>query len=156
MRWFVWFMPVAGLLLSLTACGNAESPIQKTNVERSLMNRKLQIKLDGRTWSAVLYDSAAARDFVSQLPLTLTLADYNATEKIADLPKKLSTEGAPDGFTPVAGDLAYYAPWGNLAVFYRDFRYSSQLILLGKLEQSAVAALKGKEKCDVTFQLAEP
>jgi hypothetical protein len=36
-------------------------------------------------------DSQAVRAFVSQLPLTLTLKDHAATEKIADLPKKLPT-----------------------------------------------------------------
>jgi hypothetical protein len=29
----------------------------------------------------------------------------------------LSTDGAPAGARPEAGDLTYYSPWGNLAVF---------------------------------------
>jgi hypothetical protein len=36
-----------------------------------------------------------SRDFAALLPLTLTLKDYAATEKISDLPKRLSTDGAP-------------------------------------------------------------
>jgi hypothetical protein len=38
-------------------------------------------------------------------------------EKIGDLPKKLSTDGAPTGSNPNVGDIAYYAPLGNLAIF---------------------------------------
>ena len=38
---------------------------------------------------------------------------------------------------PTAGDIAYYAPWGNLAIFYRDFGYSRGLVSLGRLEGSA-------------------
>ncbi|MGN0618444.1 MAG: cyclophilin-like fold protein [Ruminiclostridium sp.] len=32
------------------------------------------------------------------------------------------------------GDLCLYAPWGNLSIFYRDFRYSNSLILLGHID----------------------
>jgi hypothetical protein len=39
-----------------------------------------------------------------------------------------------DGFEPSAGDIAFYAPWGNLAVFYRGFRYSPGLVSLGRID----------------------
>jgi hypothetical protein len=81
-----------------------------------------------------LNDSEAARDFASLLPLTLTLEDYNKTEKISDLPKRLSTKGSPPGSDPDVGTIAYYAPWGNLAIFYKDFGYSNGLIILGKID----------------------
>ncbi len=83
---------------------------------------------------ATLEDTEAARDFAALLPLKLTLEDYNSTEKIADLPRKLSTDGAPAGVDPDVGDIAYYAPWGNLAVFYRDFGYSRGLVKLGSID----------------------
>ncbi|RAK70416.1 cyclophilin-like fold protein [Hymenobacter edaphi] len=95
---------------------------------------KLRISVGAQVLTATLYDNAAARDFAALLPLTLTLQDYAGTEKISDLPARLSTQGAPAGHTPAAGELAYYAPWGNLALFYRDFRYSAGLVVLGKLE----------------------
>jgi hypothetical protein len=34
------------------------------------------------------------------------------------------------------GDIAYYAPWGNLAIFYKDFGYSRGLVKLGRLDSS--------------------
>jgi hypothetical protein len=74
------------------------------------------------------------------LPLTLSLDDYAATEKVSDLPRKLSIAGAPPGMTPVTGDLTYYAPWGNLAFFYKDFRYSTGLVKLGRID-SGIATL---------------
>ena len=43
-------------------------------------------------------------------------------------------DGAPEGVTPETGDIAYFAPWGNLAIFYRDFRYSPGLVRLGRIE----------------------
>jgi len=84
--------------------------------------------------TATLADHATSRDFISLLPLTLTLEDYNGTEKISDLPKKLSTKDAPPGVDPSVGDIAYYSPWGNLAIFYKDFGYSSGLVKLGHLD----------------------
>lgn len=82
---------------------------------------------------AALENSATARDFATLLPLTLTLKDYASTEKISDLPRRLSEEGAPAGIDPSIGDIAYYAPWGNLAIYYRDFAYSKGLIKLGTI-----------------------
>lgn len=95
---------------------------------------KVRIIAAGPTFTAELENSAAARDFAALLPLELTLGDYNRTEKIADLPRHLATDSASDGIQPVAGDLTYYAPWGNLAIFYRDFGYSRGLVLLGRIE----------------------
>ncbi|HCI3894513.1 TPA: hypothetical protein NO315_005733, partial [Pseudomonas aeruginosa] len=60
----------------------------------------IRMTIDGQVLSATLVDSAAARDFLGLLPLTLDLEDYAATEKIAQLPRKLSTAGAPAGTTP--------------------------------------------------------
>ncbi len=90
--------------------------------------------INGQVLSATLLDDAAARDFLALLPLTLDLEDYAATEKIAQLPKKLSTVGTPAGMTPSVGDITYYAPWGNLAIFYRDSGYAKGLVKLGRIE----------------------
>jgi hypothetical protein len=66
--------------------------------------------------------------------LPITLEDYASTEKIAYMPRKLSTAGAPAGVDPAVGDITYYAPWGNLAIFYRDSGYAKGLVRLGSLD----------------------
>lgn len=81
-----------------------------------------------------MLDNATSRDFISLLPLSLTLSDYAGTEKVSDLPRRLSTEGAPSGSDPSVGDIALYAPWGNLAIFYKDFGYARGLIVLGRID----------------------
>jgi hypothetical protein len=88
-----------------------------------------------------LDDTPTAREFAALLPLTLTLADFHGTERIADLPRHLTTTEAPPGTEPRAGDITYYAPWGNLALFYRDFSYSDGLIHLGRLDTGAANML---------------
>jgi hypothetical protein len=76
----------------------------------------------------------------------LTLKDYAGTEKISDLPRKLSTQGAPSGSDPSVGDITLYAPWGNRAIFYKDFGYASGLIILGKIDSGVekLAQLNGE------------
>ena len=141
------------LSLSLTACGDTETAqtVPKPTTEK--MDMKLEIQVGDRTLTSTLYDNATAKDLIAQLPLTLTLTDYNGAEKIANPPKRLSTTGAPDGFEPKAGDIAYYAPWGNLAIFYRDFRHSQNLIRLGKIDGDNLEAFQGSGEVKVTFRM---
>ena len=101
---------------------------------RAAANMKINLRLPHKILTATLHDTPTSRDFAAMLPLTLTLEDYAKTEKVSDLPRKLTKHGAPAGADPSAGDIAYYAPWGNLALYYEDFPYSDGLILLGKLD----------------------
>ncbi len=115
---------------------------------------KIRLKVEDKVIAATLIDSKTTQDFISLLPLTLTLEDYAGTEKISYLPRKLSTEGAPAGSDPSVGDIAYYAPWGNLAIFYRDAGYASGLVILGKIERG-VEAFTAPGSVKVTIELAE-
>jgi hypothetical protein len=108
------------------------SPVERTTKE--VIGMKIRIEVDGSAIIATLNDSEAARDFGALLPLSVTLEDHASTEKVATLPRRLSTTGAPAGSDPDVGDIAYYAPWGNLAMYYRDFGYSVGLVKLGRIE----------------------
>jgi hypothetical protein len=120
-----------------------------TRQEASTM--KIRMKINGKSMTATLTDSPTTRDFIAMLPLTLKLDDYESTEKIAYLPKKLSTKSAPAGIDPDVGDITYYAPWGNLAIFYRDFGYSKGLIKLGQID-SGVEVLNVQGSLKVTIE----
>lgn len=95
---------------------------------------QIEFTLPGTSFTVTLVDGAAARGLVARLPLTLSFRDFHETEKIADLPARLPTAGEPPGIDPTVGDLTYYAPWGNLAFFYRDFGYAKGLVKLGALD----------------------
>lgn len=106
--------------------------------EETLENARIKLTVNGNEEVFVNLDNnQASRDFLEMLPLTLTFEDFNSTEKIANLPNELSTEGQPSGYIPEIGDFAYYAPWGNISVFYKDFRYSESLYKLGTIESGA-------------------
>lgn len=110
-----------------------QRPDRTTRPEAKTM--KIRLTMNGKAITATLTDSPTSRDFLAQLPMTLKLDDYASTEKIAYLPKKLSTQGAPAGVDPDVGDITYYAPWGNLAIFYRDFGYAAGLVRLGRVDE---------------------
>ena len=117
---------------------------------------KIRFMIDGSELAtATLRDNATVRDFLALLPITLTLEDYAATEKISYLPRKLSTAGTPPGSDPSVGDIAYYAPWGNLAIFYKDAGYANGLVLLGRVDAS-MEAFRTASRSKVTIERAAP
>lgn len=126
-------------LLTLVACAfapavaNTDVRSKEAPVSKIQKVYNIQIELDGTVIFATLDDNPTVRDFIARLPLTVELKDYASTEKVGFLPDKLSTQNAPPGSTPAVGDISYYAPWGNLAIFYKDFAYSQHLVRLGRI-----------------------
>ena len=49
--------------------------------------------------------------------MTLTFRDLNQVEKIAKLPRSLTTDGAAEGDNPEIGDISYYAPSQDLVLY---------------------------------------
>lgn len=126
-------LAVAVLVLP-AGCNDAAAagPVAASSLQETYP-MKIRIVVDGESASAVLEDSAAGRDFAALLPLSLNLTDYARIERIADLPRRLSLAGAPDGVAARAGDIAYYAPWGNLAIFIGDGTHARGLVRLGHI-----------------------
>ena len=96
---------------------------------------KIQFEFNGATVVGLLDESAAANAFLAQLPMTVKLEDYGSTEKIAWLPTKLRHADSGASMTPRRGDIAYYAPWGNLAIFLEPRSYARELLPLGKVDE---------------------
>ncbi|PDS78599.1 cyclophilin-like fold protein [Rhizobium sp. L43] len=94
---------------------------------------RIRIGFNKLTLTATLFDNPTARDLVSMLPLNLTIEDYGRNEKIVHLPRKLTEEGSGPFENEQPGDLCYFKPWGNLALFYADYRWNG-LIRLGRFD----------------------
>lgn len=137
------------LTLSLAGCGIGPKADrigtgQPSDTSRVATSTRIRLTSGNKDIIVAMYDNQTSRDFLALLPLKLTFADYNGTEKISYLPRDLSRQGAPDGFDPAEGDLCLYAPWGNLALYYHDFTWSPGLIPLGHIT-SGFGALAGME-----------
>lgn len=144
------------LLPYLCAAGTFVAPCCAAEPEASLPPSKtmnITISVGEKEVAATLQDNAAARDFLSRLPLTLILEDYGDTEKIGPLPGKLSTAGAPAVGEPFRGAIAYYAPWGNLCIFRKDFRPSGGLVILGSVDAEGMKALDVSGELRVTIDV---
>lgn len=109
-----------------SSSGNTEAP--------ETGERKAKLTIDGQEFDVTLYNTPAANALYDILPIELTFEDFNGIEKIAYMDNELPIEGEPNEYDPDAGDLCLYAPWGNLSIFYNDFRNSSGLISLGHID----------------------
>lgn len=113
----------------------------------------VNIKVGDRTITAAMEDNVAARDFLARLPLEVTLNDYANTEKIFYPSPTLTIQGAPRGCTPTPGDITIYIPWGNVAIFYKSFSASNDLIKIGRIDDSGIEALSIAGDVQVRFEL---
>jgi len=88
------------------------------------------------------------------LPLTLTMNDLFGREKYARLPRAISQEGKRT-HTYQIGDLAYWSPSHDVAVYYRQDGEKIPepgIIVIGKID-SGVAALDVAGSVKVTIEL---
>lgn len=102
---------------------------------------RIKLTVNGTELTGTLGKGAAARDFAALLPLTVELADFHGRERITDLPRPLDLTGEPTGAAARPGDLAHYAPWNNMALFYGNQPHATGLVILGHLDAPAVRVL---------------
>ena len=95
---------------------------------------KISIHSNKKIILFALNNSDAAKELYHQLPLRIEIENYNNNEKIFYPPKKLSTTNTPKA-NANSGNLAYYAPWGDVVIFYKDFEAAHGLYELGEAIQ---------------------
>jgi len=115
----------------------AQEKQEKLNTAEKNGTMKVRVTANSKTTVFKLNDSQAARSLLAQLPLSIKVEDYSDNEKIFYPPKKLDTSNTPLADAK-AGTLAYYAPWGDVVMFYDNFGSAAGLYELGY-------AMSGKE-----------
>ncbi|MFE3894135.1 MULTISPECIES: cyclophilin-like fold protein [unclassified Priestia] len=132
---------------ALTACGNNHSSATDHNAskhlnrvpeqteEDSISNTRIKLTFNNKEVFVRMYDNPASKDFLAQLPLTVTFEDYIGKEKVSILQKRLSIDDVQAEDLSKKGDFAYYGPWGNVAIFYKGLEdATNDLIILGQIE----------------------
>ena len=115
---------------------------------------KIRLTLNGTALTATLIDSETTRDFVSLLPLTLTMNDLFGREKFGHLPRAISGGGKRTR-TYEVGDVIYWPPGPDVAIFYRHDGQpipSPGIIVIGKMD-SGVEALAVPGSAKLTIEL---
>ena len=116
----------------------SESEIKAWIEELGYMNpaqpetRQIRVTCNGAEAVYELGDSPAANALYAQLPLTLPVEDFSTNEKIFYPPEELDTSDTPLA-SGGAGTLAYYAPWGDVVLFYDEYSANSSLYELGRI-----------------------
>jgi len=117
---------------------------------------KMRLTINGKAVTVTLTQSETTRDFISLLPLTLTMNDLFGREKFGHLPRAISTDGKRT-HTYEVGDVAYWSPGPDVAIYYRhdDEKIPAPgIILIGKID-SGVETLDLRGSVRVTFERLE-
>lgn len=134
------------LALLLTGCGSGTGEASSGSpASQPEKERLIRILADDREIIFQLNGSPAAQSLYDQLPLILPVENYGGNEKIFYPPRELDVSDTPLAQGP-AGTLAYYAPWGDVAIFYGQCGGASGLYALGEAVSGAdqIAALDGE------------
>lgn len=153
---------VAALSITAYGCGNEEPEIpaqsettkpSEGNNEETNESMRMNIIIGDKTITAMMEDNAAGRDFLSRLPLEVTLEDFNnITEKIFYPTPTLDMADVKRGCAPVPGDITIYTPWKNVAIFCKNWSYSNDLIKIGHIEGDGIEALRTAGDIKVKFE----
>lgn len=145
---------------SMQACGEGFAPAhpevsaQTGSGESGASSLGVNILVGDRVITATIEDNSAGRDFISRLPLDVTLNDFNhTTEKIFYPEPTLEIEGTERGCAPEPGDITIYEPWGNVAIFCKRWSYSTDLIKIGHIEGNGIEALRVNGNIRVRIEL---
>jgi hypothetical protein len=92
---------------------------------------KISVISNGNKTIFSLNGSQASKELYAQLPLTVEVENFGNNEKIFYPPEKLSISNTPNA-NAKNGSLSYYAPWGDVVMFYKDFGSASGLYELGE------------------------
>lgn len=181
MKKIVYLFIVGILLLSLLACGSEirQEPESKQDPENGTLDQiektssetetsgtektssgakdslvhELGIQVTGEDGQHIVFrlnDSPAANALYEQLPLTIAVEDYSHNEKIFYPPNELNTNDTPLA-RGSSGTLAYYAPWGDVVLFYGEFDGAGGLYELGEAVSGAdrIESLSGEIQLDI-------
>ncbi|WP_320172400.1 cyclophilin-like fold protein [Maridesulfovibrio sp.] len=118
---------------------SGEAVIQKFKPNKATGKTVMQIKVQANGQEVVfeLNDSQASKDLYAQLPIDIKVENYSSNEKIFYPAKKLGTANTPLVKSARTGTLAYYAPWGDVVMFYGSFGSASGLYELGHAVQGS-------------------
>lgn len=113
----------------LSEDSDEEEPQMLTNN----LEKQIRLEFADKEILISLENNPSADAFYARLPLEFDFKDYVQTEKVTDLLEPLPKPKGDFGYDPNLGDFAYYAPWEGLALYYKDFQYSTGLIKLGEI-----------------------
>lgn len=106
----------------------------KVTVYNKPMAEKITVTAGGQTFTIKMSKSKAAEEFVSMLPLTVTMDELNGNEKYYYMDGTLTSQ-AGKAYSIHTGDFMLYGS-DCLVLFYEDFKTSYSYTRLGSVEDT--------------------
>lgn len=121
---------------------------------------RVVLRFDDRLATAVLDDTAVAREFAAALPITLQLSDPMGQAKSGRLPfsRSLDVTGADRAFQTIVGELVYWPPSSTVAVIYDDLGHSVPapgLVRLGVVDGGLDSISTAGDRFEVRIEPAD-
>ena len=135
--------------LSVVETSSASEDSEEPEITSS---RQISVRFGENVVVYQLNDGGAAASFYEQLPLTIEVEDYSTNEKIFYPTQQLDTDNTPLA-QGGAGTLAYYAPWGDVVMFYGDYNENPSLYELGQVVSGG--ELVGEMSGTITIDVIE-
>lgn len=130
-RFLVVLVVCIMIFMPLDCAGNTGKDTSMSNDTSFSEDSMITVVAHGTTIVFELNNSPTAEALHAQLPLSVTVENFSDNEKIFYPPEKLPVSGTPLAESIQAGTLAYYAPWGNVVMFYGPFSSAPGLYKLG-------------------------
>lgn len=152
------------ILFCISGCSNVNS--ENENIEEveeqqeeeivdNEINQRIKLTIGAQEVYATLNDDPAADSFLAMLPAEFSFEDFNGVEKISYPSTPFSIENSSCGLEPAIGDLAIYAPWGNLSIFYKPYHYTEDLISIGHIDEGLDILTSQNENFIVKIELVD-
>jgi hypothetical protein len=141
---------------AVTATGTAHPASAPASTERDGVIR-ITMRVGDDIAGATLADTPAARDFAAMLPVTIVMQDRYGQAKAGQLPGNLAAEDTARVSDYAVGDLGYWSPSGDLAIFYADDGQTLPppgLVRLGTVDTGLVAIAAAGNNSKLTIELA--
>ncbi len=113
-------------------------------------DRRITVTVNGKVFTAVLYDNKTADELYGRLPLTLEMKELNGNEKFFDLPEKLPADSKAAVHIS-EGDIKLYGD-DCLVLFYDSFASAYSYTDIGYIEDTdGLAEALGSGGVTVSF-----
>lgn len=150
---------IFALLFGLASCGNsikqsnsaAENGTANNAPRASERTSEMNVIINGKSFTAVLYDNKTAVGFADLLPMTAEMKELNGNEKYYYLSSSLPTDSQNVGRIE-AGDIMLYGD-DCIVLFYESFSSSYSYTKIGHIKNpTGLADAVGKGNVTVTFE----
>jgi hypothetical protein len=127
-----------------------------TNSTTGERNIKIRITVGNRAVTATMLDNITAREFAALLPFTMTLNDFAAREKYGHCARPLSETVAGRQKPYKVGDIGYWSPNSDFAIFYRHDGSEIPdpgITMIGTVDNNGIEVFNVSGRVTATFEV---